>query len=170
MPWCPLCKMEYVDGIQQCSDCGEYLVDRLPEEPVQESPGYEPLVLLTTVGDDFMAMQIDGMLRQAQIPVIRRSAGPHRSIAGSMTSLYGASFYVPERLIAQAKELVEGLLLPGEPDGEADVLWEDGEADVVWEQNDSGRWEQKNQKMILRAVAVLLVAVLLLLVRWRLSR
>lgn len=34
MPYCPNCKYEYVDGTATCPDCGETLVDYLPEEVV----------------------------------------------------------------------------------------------------------------------------------------
>lgn len=37
MPWCPICKNEYVEGVSTCADCGCSLVDSLDEienEPV----------------------------------------------------------------------------------------------------------------------------------------
>ncbi len=37
MPWCPVCKSEYVEGKTHCPDCDVDLVDELPpEEPEQE--------------------------------------------------------------------------------------------------------------------------------------
>ena len=41
MPWCPKCKMEYREGFTKCADCGEYLVDKLPEE--EPEPASEPV-------------------------------------------------------------------------------------------------------------------------------
>ncbi|MBE5962889.1 MAG: zinc ribbon domain-containing protein [Lachnospiraceae bacterium] len=32
MPWCPKCKNEYKEGVTVCADCGEPLVDKLPDE------------------------------------------------------------------------------------------------------------------------------------------
>lgn len=33
MPWCPQCKVEYVEGKQECVDCGSTLVESLEKEP-----------------------------------------------------------------------------------------------------------------------------------------
>lgn len=32
MPWCPNCKVEYIDGMTVCADCGAKLVEELPKE------------------------------------------------------------------------------------------------------------------------------------------
>ncbi len=37
MPWCPVCKNEYREGIEFCADCHTALVDELKEEPPAES-------------------------------------------------------------------------------------------------------------------------------------
>ncbi len=50
MPFCPKCKYEYIEGADFCYDCGEKLVDKLPNEinhneikikwkPLQNLPG-----------------------------------------------------------------------------------------------------------------------------------
>ncbi|MBN2542024.1 zinc ribbon domain-containing protein [bacterium] len=39
MPFCPKCKIEYVEGVKVCADCGEKLVDKLPEEYKCENCG-----------------------------------------------------------------------------------------------------------------------------------
>lgn len=36
MPWCPVCKNEYVEGRTHCPDCDVDLVDELTEEPREE--------------------------------------------------------------------------------------------------------------------------------------
>ena len=37
MPWCPICKNEYVEGRTHCPDCDADLVDLLPEETIEQS-------------------------------------------------------------------------------------------------------------------------------------
>lgn len=42
MPWCPVCKNEYVEGKTHCPDCDVDLVDELPEEPEAEETASSP--------------------------------------------------------------------------------------------------------------------------------
>lgn len=37
MPWCPVCKNEYREGVKLCAECQVELVDRLEEEETSES-------------------------------------------------------------------------------------------------------------------------------------
>lgn len=43
MPWCPVCKNEYVEGKTHCPDCDVDLVDELPEEEPEEAAPSQPL-------------------------------------------------------------------------------------------------------------------------------
>ena len=40
MPWCPKCKLEYVEGIKVCPDCNVELVEELKEEEVSFDPEF----------------------------------------------------------------------------------------------------------------------------------
>lgn len=42
MPWCPVCKNEYVEGRTHCPDCDVDLVEELPEEIIEEPLPYIP--------------------------------------------------------------------------------------------------------------------------------
>ncbi|MBS6395560.1 MAG: hypothetical protein KH452_00200 [Clostridiales bacterium] len=42
MPWCPVCKNEYVEGKTHCPDCDVDLVDELIEEAPEEPEHYIP--------------------------------------------------------------------------------------------------------------------------------
>ena len=41
MPWCPICRNEYIEGKTRCPDCGADLVEELSEEP-EETPAPDP--------------------------------------------------------------------------------------------------------------------------------
>ena len=38
MPWCPICKNEYIAGKTHCPDCDVDLVDELTEDPEPKVP------------------------------------------------------------------------------------------------------------------------------------
>ncbi len=42
MPWCPICKNEYVEGRTHCPDCDVDLVEEFPAEVIEESAPYIP--------------------------------------------------------------------------------------------------------------------------------
>ena len=42
MPWCPVCRNEYVEGKTHCPDCDVDLVEELPEETADEEEPYVP--------------------------------------------------------------------------------------------------------------------------------
>ena len=56
MPYCPECRYEYTEGIEECPDCREKLVDALPDEP--ESQLKDPnLVCVASYPFDIDAQQ-----------------------------------------------------------------------------------------------------------------
>lgn len=38
MPWCPLCRNEYIEGKTRCPDCDTELVSELAETPKKNLP------------------------------------------------------------------------------------------------------------------------------------
>lgn len=60
MPWCPQCKVEYVDGKQECVDCGSTLVESLEKAK-------EPFKFLETEKELFARKFVD-FLNYSKIP------------------------------------------------------------------------------------------------------
>ena len=73
MSFCPVCKCEYVQGIEKCPDCDEALVWELPSElpPDHVPPGFwtdEEAVTVFTAKDSVEAEIVRGILESAGIP------------------------------------------------------------------------------------------------------
>ncbi|GHU81147.1 hypothetical protein FACS1894191_7780 [Clostridia bacterium] len=96
MPWCPKCRVEYVDGIKMCSDCHVELVDECPEAPeyMDTYEGAEP-VLVVIVPDEAEAARLEALLAERDIPAIRRLEEPPEDPEEGAA---GIGLYVPERL------------------------------------------------------------------------
>lgn len=62
MPWCPICKNEYIKGMTVCADCDAELVDELPEE-IDENEPY----VLCKITDEKLASKISTYLNYAGI-------------------------------------------------------------------------------------------------------
>ena len=106
MPWCPLCKTEYLAGYSTCADCEEPLVDQLPEMPKIE-PRDAPWVLLKECYNDKEADVITSILEVEAIPILRKypGAGEYLKVAYGMTS--GVQLFVPEDMAELSKDLIQ---------------------------------------------------------------
>lgn len=60
MPWCPVCKNEYTEGVKVCADCGAALVDSLNERKE---------VLLCS-GEEALIVRMQKFMEYNDIPVI----------------------------------------------------------------------------------------------------
>jgi hypothetical protein len=67
MPFCPKCRTEYVEGVTNCSDCGEPLAAELPPLPDDLDADYE---LLTEGQDEVTVQVIVAELEAAGIPYV----------------------------------------------------------------------------------------------------
>lgn len=65
MPWCPVCKNEYTEGVKVCADCGAALVDSLDERKE---------VLLCS-GEEALILQMQKFMEYNDIPVIFEREG-----------------------------------------------------------------------------------------------
>ncbi len=83
MPFCPNCRTEYIPGIQQCADCGETLVDQLPEEDQGEE---FQLVRLHSFPGEVYANMVGEALEHEGIPYLVQ-----KEVLGSTTIVQGAT-------------------------------------------------------------------------------
>jgi hypothetical protein len=83
MPFCPTCRSEYIPGIERCADCGDALVDQLPEE----DPGEEfQLVKLHSFPGEVYANMVGEALEHEGIPYLVQ-----KEVLGSTTIVQGAT-------------------------------------------------------------------------------
>lgn len=107
MPWCPNCRVEYIERFNTCSDCNCELVDIL--EPIKkEEILYDKEAFLITVNDRIKADLVESILNANNIPVLKkhRESGAYLDLYIGMTS-YGIDIYVPSKILDEAKELLK---------------------------------------------------------------
>ena len=131
MPWCPVCRTEYVPGISRCADCGALLTETLPPEP----PAAD-MVLLTTLSRNSEIAQLQGLLKSAGIPFYaadRGSGGYLRITMGF--SVYGQDIYVERSRLEAARELMRSCMGRGHA-----MVFEDEEEPAPQEETGSGSY------------------------------
>ncbi len=74
MPSCPNCHWEYVDGTENCSDCGAELVDELE---IEKFPDDLETAECYIAEDEIEAEIVKGILHQNHIPCIMTSQYSH---------------------------------------------------------------------------------------------
>lgn len=126
MPWCPICRLEYQEGYENCSDCDVPLVEELPPAPREEpaatfGPEDEPVFLVSSA-DGFEADIIAAKLEAFGVPVMKR----HRETGDYLKIYMGASpfgidLYVPARELEKARDILENVPeVSGDEQGETE--------------------------------------------------
>ena len=123
MPYCANCKIEYREGFTVCSDCGALLVDDNPmsEGVAKEIPVFDDTpVFLCSLEDGYKADIVLSLLESFGIPVLIKRRGAGKNLSNLMGgSLLGSVFsgkddvYVPAKLLATAREIIQMDQLPG---------------------------------------------------------
>jgi hypothetical protein len=112
MAYCPNCKYEYKDNIEECPDCGAKLVDKLEEETL-ESIKYVPF---RTLPSRLYAEMLKEALENEGIPSIIKEdvigGIPYAITLGSYgtTSPTGATVWVQEKNLERAEQIADQML------------------------------------------------------------
>lgn len=107
--YCLKCGKEYNEDINICPDCHEKLVAELPAEQIERLEAMHP-VMLKSVGSVVEAELIANLLRNSNIPALRKSTG----VGGYMNiymgySVFGEEIYVDEKDYDKAQEILKEL-------------------------------------------------------------
>jgi predicted RNA-binding Zn-ribbon protein involved in translation (DUF1610 family) len=114
MPFCPSCGYEYKLGITKCPDCGEKLVDRLPDKTRAAKAGeaygeeYKNWTAMVSLPSVPVAQMIYETLREKEIPVVIKAGNEFFGMAtgGSFGPLNpmgdDAVLFVPEEFVEDA--------------------------------------------------------------------
>ena len=113
MPFCPVCKYEYVEGVAKCNDCGENLVDKLPEDLNKNAKQRKWVKLRAIPGKVFADMAMEIFEREG-IPYLNRS-GELSSALGfsgviSSTNVY---LHVPEDNVKECEKILDTIIGEG---------------------------------------------------------
>jgi len=105
MPFCPVCRSEYVEGIVNCADCGAQLIAQLP--PLQE-PGDDEieLVEIWRAADEMEAQIIRGALDGAGIKCVLRGEALRHTHGFTVDGLAEVRILVPPDDAQRAKEII----------------------------------------------------------------
>jgi len=110
MPFCPNCKYEYEQGVAICPDCGEDLVESLPEPEALQEPIKH--VFLRDVPSRLYAEMLKGALQNQGISCVVKGDD-----IGIMLGTYSTSqapmrisVWVDRNQLFQAKRIAEQIL------------------------------------------------------------
>lgn len=103
MPYCPNCGYEYQEGIEKCGECGQALVDKLPED--------QPWVEIFRCADRASAERICDVVL-TNIPTLIHSRGS-RAFPTASLNLGQEFIAVEEPQAANARQLLTEAIQDG---------------------------------------------------------
>jgi len=106
MPFCPVCRSEYVEGVKTCADCGAELVAELP--PVEEpfDPTME-LVEVSRAANEVEAQIVHGLLEAAGIRSVFRGESLRLTHGITVDGLAEVKILVRRKDVEEARRLID---------------------------------------------------------------
>jgi len=145
MPYCPKCRYEYREGIEECPDCDVELVEVLPTEQEQEKADLRDIahntvpleneIELDTFQETVEFMYVASMLDELGIPFVVRAARSEKDYIFRRLYAFNTeikkTIFVSQKDYERAEEVILSLdayLMENYPDGDfEDVEPEDEE-------------------------------------------
>ncbi len=107
--YCPKCRTQYIENVQECSDCKIPLIEELPEEkPIEEVKW----VALPPVKGNIYADMVEEVLHKRNIPHFTKSDWFSTAYSLSGANYLGARsiIFVPEENHTEAAQIIEELV------------------------------------------------------------
>lgn len=104
MPYCPNCKYEYKDNIEECPNCGAKLVDELEKENLENIK----YVLFRSLPSRLYAEMLQEALKNEGIPSIIKGDDVAITLGSySTTSPVEVTIWVPEEDLEETEEIAD---------------------------------------------------------------
>ncbi|HGE71977.1 TPA: hypothetical protein ENX78_14155 [Candidatus Poribacteria bacterium] len=109
MPFCPKCRAEYIEGVEECPDCQVLLVDELPPK---EETEYVEMVELEKVPDEVSGVMMKGILVNNGIDAVLKAAKIpwYDGIASTWSTYYWGVLLVPEDELERSRKILDEYL------------------------------------------------------------
>ena len=135
MPYCPKCRYEYREGIEECPDCDVELVEVLPTEQEQEKADLRDIahntvpleneIELDTFQETVEFMYVASMLDELGIPFVVRAARSEKDYIFRRLYAFNTeikkTIFVSQKDYERAEEVILSLdayLMENYPDGD----------------------------------------------------
>lgn len=105
MPFCPICRSEYEQGIEKCTDCDFPLVESLPPENADAEPDASLVEVYKAAGDK-EALIIKGLLESEGIMCSLSSDIPHTVVPLNIDGLGAVRITVLKEDAERAREMI----------------------------------------------------------------